>query len=100
MDTELARTFLTIVAAGSFVGAAERLYVTQSTVSARIHALEEHLGCTLFVRNKGGTTLTPAGRQLEKHAFTLVRTVERARHYVGGPREIGRATGREKGGQG
>src|SRR3546814_1007926 len=83
MDTELARTFLTIVAAGSFVGAAERLYVTQSTVSARIHALEEHLGCTLFVRNKGGTTLTPAGRQFEKHAFTLVRTVERARHDVG-----------------
>src|SRR3546814_6160834 len=86
MDTELARTFLTIVAAGSFVGAAERLYVTQSTVSARIHALEEHLGCTLFVRNKGGTTLTPAGRQFEKHAFTLVRTVERARHDVGVPR--------------
>lgn len=86
MDTELARTFLTVVAAGSFVGAAERLHVTQSTVSARIHALEEHLGCTLFVRNKGGTTLTPAGRQFEKHAFTLVRTVERARHDVGVPR--------------
>lgn len=86
MDTELARTFLTVVAAGSFVGAAERLHVTQSTVSARIHALEEHLGCTLFVRNRGGTTLTAAGRQFEKHAFTLVRTVERARHDVGVPR--------------
>lgn len=86
MDTELARTFLTVIAAGNFVGAAARLHVTQSTVSARIHALEEHLGCTLFVRNKGGTALTPAGRQFEKHAFTLVRTVERARHDVGVPR--------------
>jgi DNA-binding transcriptional LysR family regulator len=86
MDTELARTFLTVVAAGNFIGAAERLHVTQSTVSARIHALEEHLGCTLFVRNRGGTTLTAAGRQFEKHAFTLVRTVERARHDVGVPR--------------
>jgi DNA-binding transcriptional LysR family regulator len=38
------------------------------------------------VRNKGGTTLTAAGRQFEKHAFTLVRTVERARHDVGVPR--------------
>jgi DNA-binding transcriptional LysR family regulator len=82
----LARTFLTVVAAGNFIGAAERLHVTQSTVSARIHALEEHLGCTLFVRNRGGTTLTAAGRQFEKHAFTLVRTVERARHDVGVPR--------------
>jgi DNA-binding transcriptional LysR family regulator len=91
MDTELARTFLTVVAAGSFVGASERLHVSQSTVSARIHALEEHLGSTLFVRNKGGTTLTAAGRQFEKHASTLVRTVERARQDVGVPRGFRRS---------
>jgi len=86
MDTEFARTFLTVIAAGNFVGAAERLHVTQSTVSARIQALEDQLGCRLFVRNKAGTTLTPAGRQFEKHASTLVRTVEQARHDVGIPR--------------
>ena len=55
MDTELARTFLTVVAAGNFVSAAERLHVTQSTVSARIRTLEEQLGCRLFTRNKAGT---------------------------------------------
>jgi DNA-binding transcriptional LysR family regulator len=86
VDTELARTFLTVVTAGNFINAAERLHVTQSTVSARIHALEQQLGCTLFVRNKAGTTLTPAGRQFQKHAGTLVRTVEHARHDVGVPR--------------
>jgi DNA-binding transcriptional LysR family regulator len=86
MDTELARTFLTVVTAGNFINAAERLHVTQSTVSARIHNLEDLLGCTLFVRNKAGTTLTPAGRQFQKHASTLVRTVEQARHDVGIPR--------------
>lgn len=86
MDTELARTFLAVVAAGNFVNAADRLYVTQSTVSTRIHTLEELLGCRLFVRNKAGTTLTPAGREFQKHAFTLVRTVEQARHDVGIPR--------------
>ena len=86
LDTELARTFLTVVAAGNFISAAERLHVTQSTVSARVHTLEEQLGCTLFVRNKAGTTLTPAGRQFQKHASTLVRTVEQARHDVGIPR--------------
>jgi DNA-binding transcriptional LysR family regulator len=85
MDTELARTFLAVVAAGSFVKAAERLFVTQSTVSARIQALEEHLRCQLFVRNKGGTTLTPAGRQFQKHATSLMRTVEQARQDVGVP---------------
>src|SRR5918994_3473746 len=83
METELARTFLTVVAAGNFVSAAERLHVTQSTVSARIHTLEEQLGCRLFVRNKAGTRLTAAGRQFQRHAAILVRTVERARQDVG-----------------
>ncbi|HEX6120247.1 MAG TPA: LysR family transcriptional regulator [Dongiaceae bacterium] len=86
MDTELARTFLAVVANGNFITAAERLHVTQSTVSARIHTLEEQLGCTLFVRNKAGAALTPAGRQFQKHAGILVRTVEHARHEVGVPR--------------
>ena len=85
MDTELARTFLTVVTSGSFVNAAEHLHVSQSTVSTRIHALEEHLGCALFVRNKAGTTLTAAGRQFQRHAATLVRTIELARHDVGLP---------------
>ena len=40
MDTELARTFLVVVATGSFVEAAQRLHVTQSTVSTRIQRLE------------------------------------------------------------
>ena len=86
MDTELARTFLAVVAGGNFITAAERLHVTQSTVSARIHALEQQLGCTLFVRNKAGAALTAAGRQFQKHAGILVRTVEHARHDVGVPR--------------
>ena len=86
MDTELARTFLTVVAAGNFVSAAERLHVSQSTVSTRIHALESYLGCTLFVRNKAGTALTAAGRQFQRHAATLVRTIEQARHDVGIPK--------------
>lgn len=83
MDTELARTFLVVVAAGSFVDAAERLHVTQSTVSARIQRLEDTLGAELFVRNKAGTTLTAAGRQFQRHAAALMRIVEQARQEIG-----------------
>ena len=86
VDTELARTFLTVVSAGNFIAAANKLHVTQSTVSTRIHSLEQQLGCTLFVRNKAGTTLTAAGRQFQKHAAALVRIVERSHHDVGVPR--------------
>jgi DNA-binding transcriptional LysR family regulator len=83
MDTELARTFLVVVATGSFVDAAQRLHVTQSTVSTRIQRLEETLGAELFVRNKAGTTLTAAGRQFQRHAVLLTRTVEQARQEIG-----------------
>lgn len=86
MDTELARTFLAVVAAGSFVEASERLHVTQSTVSARIQRLEEQLGAALFLRNKAGTTLTPAGRQFQRHATLLTRTAEQARQEIGNVR--------------
>lgn len=83
MDTELARTFLAVVAAGNFIGASRRLNVAQSTVSTRMQALEESLGSILFVRNKAGAVLTPAGRQFQRHASDLVRTVERARQDIG-----------------
>lgn len=85
MDTELARTFLAVAATGSFVAAAERLHVTQSTVSARIRTLEEQFGRRLFTRNKAGAVITDAGRRFQKHASLLVRTVEQARHDIGLP---------------
>lgn len=85
MDTELARTFLTVAATGNFVAAASRLHVTQSTVSARIHTLESQLGARLFQRGRNGAELTPSGKRFLRHAKNLVRTVEQARHDVGLP---------------
>ncbi len=85
MDIEQARTFLAIAAHGSFLEASSRLHVTQSTVSARIQHLEADLGARLFVRNRAGATLTPAGRRFLQHAKSLVLTVEQARHDVGLP---------------
>ena len=86
MDTELARTFLTVAATGNFVAAASRLHVTQSTVSARVQSLEADLGARLFQRGRNGAVLTAAGKRFLRHAKNLVRTVEQARHDVGLPR--------------
>ncbi len=83
MDTELARTFLAVVTCGSFGDAAGRLHITQSAVSSRIQRLEDDLGAALFVRNKSGATLTAAGRQFQRHASLLIRTVEQARQEIG-----------------
>ncbi|MGE0798356.1 MAG: LysR family transcriptional regulator [Lautropia sp.] len=85
MDTEVIRTFLEIVAQRNFGAAAEKLHVAQTTVSARIKLLEERLGRSLFVRNKAGATLTPAGEQFLRYAPSVVQSWERARHQVALP---------------
>jgi DNA-binding transcriptional LysR family regulator len=85
MDINLARTFLEIVATGNFLRAAERLHITQTAVSARVRLLESQLGRTLFVRNRSGASMTPAGEQFLRYAQTLVQVWERARHQVAVP---------------
>lgn len=82
MDLDLAQTFLEVVNAGSFVRAAGRLHVTQAAVSARLHALEAELGRKLFIRNKSGARMTPAGREFLPYATQLVHVWQRARHQV------------------
>lgn len=85
MDIDQARTFLAIAAHGSFLEAARRLHLTQSTVSARIQRLEDELGVRLFVRNRSGAALTVGGRRYAEYAKRLVLTAEQARHHVGLP---------------
>jgi DNA-binding transcriptional LysR family regulator len=85
MDIGLAKTFLEIVATGSFVGAAERLHLTQTAISARVRLLEEQVGRRLFVRNRAGARLTPAGERFQHYARTLVQVWERARQQIALP---------------
>ncbi len=85
MDINIARTFLEIVKSGSFISAAANLNMTQTAVSARIRVLEAQLDRPVFVRNKAGAKLTPAGETFLRHATTLVQVWERARRAVALP---------------
>ena len=85
MDLTLAETFLRIAQVRSFLRAAEQLHVTPTSVSARVRTLEQLLGRSLFVRNKSGAVLTPAGEQFLPHATSLMQVWERARHQVAVP---------------
>jgi len=71
MQTELIETFLDLCESASFTATADRLDVTQSTVSARVAALESKLGHRLFRRGRAGTALTPEGARFEPHARAL-----------------------------
>jgi LysR family transcriptional regulator, flagellar master operon regulator len=85
MDIDQARTFLAVVAHGSFVAAADDLHVTQTAVSARIQRLEAQLDTRLFVRDKSGARPTAAGARFVKYATALVSVWEDARQQVALP---------------
>lgn len=71
MQWDDARIFLAFAREGSFNNAAKRLGVQHSTVSRRIHALEETLGTTLIERSANGYVLTAAGEKLKKTALRM-----------------------------
>lgn len=62
---------------GSVKAAAERLGVTQPTVSEQIRMLERSLGLALFDRTGGGMRLTQAGRQALEHTTAMFVAGER-----------------------
>ena len=71
MQIDLLDTFLDLAETRSYHRTAERLRVTQSTVSARVTALEQAVGSRLFNRSRAGTDLTPEGKRFEPHARAL-----------------------------
>ena len=82
LNIEHLKTFLDVARTGSFHRSAERLHVSQSTVSARIRTLEEQTGQILFQRLKNGAVLTGPGRRMAPYADTAVRAWERGRQYL------------------
>ena len=61
MDINTIRTFLELAATGNFSRVAERLHITQSTVSARIKVLEERINRQLFDRTSVGAASNASG---------------------------------------
>jgi len=88
MNIEHMRTFLEVSSSGSFQASAEKLHVTQSTVSARIKALEDQLNQPLIIRKRNGCELTTAGRLFHQHAVAAVQAWERARQEIALPDDM------------
>lgn len=85
MNLTFLQTFLTVLETGNLVRAADRLNVTQSTVTARLDALEEALGRQLLVRSRRGARMTRAGFELRPHAELLVNGWAQARKAINLP---------------
>lgn len=82
MQIELIDTFLDLIETRSFNRTAERMGVTQSTVSGRLAALEKAIAARLFDRSRAGTQLTTEGLQFEPHARLIRQDWTQARRAV------------------
>jgi DNA-binding transcriptional LysR family regulator len=84
-DLELLRSFVSVVDAGGFTRAGERVHRTQSTVSQQIKRLEDDVGQPLLNRSGKDVTPTEAGERLLSYARRLLSLAEEARDVMARP---------------
>src|SRR5262245_10569788 len=89
LDLDLLRSFVSVVDAGGFTRAGERVHRTQSTVSQQIRRLEESIGRPLLHRNGKRATPTEEGERLLSYARRLLALAEEARDVVARPTSDG-----------
>jgi DNA-binding transcriptional LysR family regulator len=87
LDNDLLRSLAAVVDAGGFSRAAERLNLTQSTVSQQIRKLETATGCTLLMRDRagGGARPTEQGELLLGYARRILALAAEAREVIQAP---------------
>lgn len=87
MDFEQIRAFLNVAKLRSFSETAEKMFISQPSVSIRIKALEEELGVILFDRSKAREpSLTEAGRIFFDYAQELLNLQDECREKMSGER--------------
>lgn len=87
MELRDVRTFVAVARHLSFHRAGQEVHAAQSTVSARIAALEEELQVRLFDRLGRRVALTEAGERLQQFAIKLLDLEDEARAWVAGASE-------------
>jgi DNA-binding transcriptional LysR family regulator len=76
------QAFVTVIDAGSFSKASERLGVAKSIVSRRVTQLEKRLGVQLLRRTTRSLSLTEAGRQFHERATRVLTDLDEAEESV------------------
>lgn len=89
LDLDLLRSFVSVVDAGGFTRAGERVHRTQSTVSQQIKRLEDGLGKQLLNRIGKQVTLTEDGERLLSYARRILSLTEEARDVLTGSAQDG-----------
>ncbi|MGB3500661.1 MAG: LysR family transcriptional regulator [Mesorhizobium sp.] len=78
LDATAIETFITIAELGSFSKAADKLNVTQPSISSRLHRLEADLGIRLIDRSTHSISLTDAGQRFFQRTRPLLAELQSA----------------------
>ena len=77
-------TYLVMVAdCGNITEAAEKLFISQPSLSAAIHNLEKEMGVTAFTRSNKGVTVTREGEELLSFARMLLEQADNMKEHFG-----------------
>ena len=82
MEIPQLEAFLEAAERGSFRRAADALFLSQPSISARVQALEDDVGVTLFDRTARGVRLTEMGRTFLPFALRSMETLRRGREVI------------------
>lgn len=82
MELEQLRVFRAVAECGSFSLGAKKLYISHSTTSRAVSALEEELGVRLLERSNRILGLTAAGELLLKESESLLDQAEALKERV------------------
>ncbi|WP_152400263.1 LysR family transcriptional regulator [Paenibacillus cellulositrophicus] len=82
MNIENIEAFVYINHYGSFNKAADVLFLSQPTVTARIQSLERELDCRLFDRLGKQIHLTEKGKQFLPYAQQILQTYQKGKHHL------------------
>lgn len=80
----LLQVYVTVVKTGSVTAAAQRLHLTQPTVSQQLKRLAESVGEPLLHHDRGRIELTEAGIELYRAALDVTGRFEDFADYLGG----------------
>lgn len=80
MNIENIEAFIYICQLGSFNKAAEALYLTQPSVTARIQSLERDMNIQLFHRSGNQISLTEKGEYFYPHAQKIMQAYQEAKY--------------------
>lgn len=83
MDVRALRYFTEVVRQQSFTRAAQKLYVTQPTISKMLRQLEEELGCTLILRDGRRLHLTDSGQAVYQRGLAILQEFHQLEAEIG-----------------